>query len=233
MATLKLLDFDSREDLDISLAREVASLLEQAINARGSASLAVSGGKTPSGFFQQLRQIRIDWSKVWITLADDRWLNADHADSNERLVRENLFKYAVEAANFISLKSSAATPELGLAEVEARFANVPQPFDVVVLGMGEDGHTASLFPCSAELESAADINNPHLLAAVNPTTAPYPRISFTLAALAKARQPIVHITGEKKLELFRAVTAADATNLLPLRRVLDANPAEARVYWAA
>src|SRR6218665_1085221 len=109
MSDIPFNEYDSRTDLDISLARDIAAALEAAIAERGAASLAVSGGKTPTGMFQQLRQMRLDWDKVWITLVDDRWLPLDHADSNERLVRENLLKYQVEAAHFVSLHSEAAT----------------------------------------------------------------------------------------------------------------------------
>lgn len=231
MADFSFHEYDSRVDLDICLAREVGAGLERAIATRGAASLAVSGGKTPAGLFQHLRQMRLDWAKVWITLVDDRWLPLDHADSNERLVRETLLKYNVEAATFISLYSTAATPEAGLAEVEARLRAIPQPFDVLILGMGEDGHTASLFPCSAELAGATSPDNPHLVVAVNPTTARYPRISLTLAAISQARQVFVHLTGDKKKTVFEAAMA-DTAHRLPIAQVLDATRDLSHVYWA-
>lgn len=225
-------EFDSRVDLDICLAREIAATLETAIAARGAASLAVSGGRTPVGMFQQLRQMRLAWDRVWITLVDDRWLPADHADSNERLVREHLLKYQVEAAHFAGLvDAGAATPEAGLAAIEARLAAIPQPFDALILGMGEDGHTASLFPCSAEIESAAALDNPQLVAAVNPTTAPYARISLTLPAIARARRLFVHLTGGKKREVYQAALASGSPRL-PIARVLDAADGVKHVYWA-
>ncbi|MGQ5522995.1 6-phosphogluconolactonase [Chitinimonas sp. PSY-7] len=231
MADIRIHDYDSRIDLDICLAREVAAALETALRERGSASLAVSGGRTPVGMFQQLRQMRLDWSRVWITLVDDRWLPVDHADSNERLVRENLLKYQVEAANFIGLKTPAPTPEAGLTEVESALAKVPQPFDVVILGMGEDGHTASLFPCSAELETAAAVDNPKQVVAVNPTTAPYARISLTLAAIVRSRNIFLHLTGEKKKAVFDAAMDAP-TERLPIARVFDAAHGVCHLYWA-
>jgi 6-phosphogluconolactonase len=223
-------EYESRVDLDICLAREIAAALEAAIAARGAASLAVSGGKTPVGMFQQLRQMRLGWDKVWITLVDDRWLPADHPDSNERLVREHLLKHQVEAAHFISLKSDAASPADGAAAIDARLRTIPQPFDVLVLGMGEDGHTASLFPCAAELASAAAIDNPALVAAVNPTTAPYSRISLTLPAIARARKLMLHLAGPNKKTVFDAAMA-DTENRLPIARVIDA-AGGCRVFWA-
>ncbi|GAB3265504.1 6-phosphogluconolactonase [Chitinimonas naiadis] len=232
MADPTLHEYDSRIDLDICLAREIAATLETAIESRGAASLAVSGGKTPVGMFQQLRQMRLDWSRVWITLVDDRWLPIDHPDSNERLVRESLLKYQVEAAQFISLYSGDATPEQGCVTIAARLQAIPQPFDVLVLGMGEDGHTASLFPCSSELERAAAPDSTALVAAVNPTTAPYPRITLTLAAIAQASKLLVHLTGDKKRAIFEAAMA-NTQQRLPIARVLDAAKGSQHVYWAA
>ncbi len=229
VANIQFNEFDSPTDLDICLAREIAQTLSAAINARGVASLAVSGGKTPIGMFQQLRQMQLPWDKVAITLVDDRWLPVTHADSNERLVRENLLKYKVEAAHFFSLTSNASTPEAGLIEVAARLREVPQPFDVVVLGMGEDGHTASLFPCSSELASGLDPDSQQLLLAVNPTTAPYPRISLSLAAIARSGSVFLHITGARKRQVYEA---ADAAGTLPIARVLAAASGIRRVYWA-
>jgi 6-phosphogluconolactonase len=224
-------EYESRVDLDICLAREIAATLEAAVAERGSASLAVSGGKTPVGMFQQLRQMRLAWDRVWITLVDDRWLPADHPDSNERLVREHLLKYQVEAAHFVGLVNAATTPEEGWKETDAHLRAIPQPFDVLVLGMGEDGHTASLFPCSTELESAAALDTPQLVAAVNPTTAPYPRISLTLPTIARTRKLLLHLAGPNKKTVFDAAMA-DTTHRLPIARVIDA-AGDCRIYWAA
>ncbi|MFC4157736.1 6-phosphogluconolactonase [Chitinimonas lacunae] len=233
MAQLKPHEFDSRTDLDIWLAREIAAALETAISERGSASLAVSGGRTPLGMFQQLRQMRLDWDKVWITLVDDRWLPADHPDSNEALVREHLLKYQLAAAHFVPLKTVHEQPAAALADIDQRLRAIPQPFDVVVLGMGDDGHTASLFPCAAELEAAADPANPRLVAALQPMSAPYGRISLTLATIARARNLLLHITGSKKKQIFEAAMAASAAEPhLPVRRVLDRAPGVCHVFWA-
>lgn len=233
MAQIKPHEFDSRTDLDIWLAREIAAALETAISERGHASLAVSGGKTPLGMFQQLRQMRLAWDRVWITLVDDRWLPADHPDSNEALVREHLLKYQVEAARFVGLKTADERPEDGILEIDERLRSIPQPFDVMVLGMGDDAHTASLFPCAKELDDASDPDNGHLAAALYPTTAPYARVSLTLATIARARNLLLHIAGAKKKQVFEAAMAADAGQPhLPIRRVLDGAPGACHVFWA-
>lgn len=231
MAEIQTHLFDSRTDLDICLAREIAAALERAISERGSASLAVSGGKTPMGVFQQLRHMRMAWDKVWITLVDDRWLPADHPDSNEGLLREHLLRYDLGRANFVSLHTDDATPEAAIATLTARLEHIPQPFDVVHLGMGEDGHTASLFPCADELEAAADPESQALLAAVHPKTAPHARITLTLAAIARARQVVLHINGARKQEVLNAALAAPEARA-PIARVLRAAGAPCHVFWA-
>ena len=119
--------------------------LDSPFKSKGQGSLVLSGGRTPMGFFHQLSQQVLDWSKVTVTLADERWVNADHKDSNEKLVKENLLINEAHCAKFLSLKNSAETAVSGEAELEAELSKYGQ-FTVVILGMGDDGHTASLFP---------------------------------------------------------------------------------------
>ncbi|GGP23188.1 6-phosphogluconolactonase [Silvimonas iriomotensis] len=226
-------EFASKDELDQGLAADIAKALNAAIAARGKASLAVSGGRTPAGMFKALSESAVDFSKVWITLVDERWVPVDHADSNERTVRQNLLQGNAAAAHFVSPVSSAATPHEGQAEIEARFAALPAPFDVLILGMGDDGHTASLFPDAAELEAACASTD--LVAAVTPPVAPHKRITLTLPTIAKAREVIVHITGEGKKTLLQTALTQDkpVTAQYPIRRVLDAVTGQKLVYWTA
>ncbi|QLI80698.1 6-phosphogluconolactonase [Chitinibacter fontanus] len=225
-------EFSNKEALDQQLALTIADELKQAIAQRGQAGLAVSGGRTPAGMFKALRNINLDWSRVIITLVDERWVQADHADSNERLTRENLLQDAAAAATFVSLVNQAATPHEALAEIEARLASLPKPIDVVVLGMGDDGHTASLFPNAPELEAACA--STQLLAAVTPPVAPHQRITLTLPSIVCSRKVIVHITSDSKKALLLDAMATDVaiSEQYPIRRVLDQVP-QADVFWAA
>ncbi|QLG86811.1 6-phosphogluconolactonase [Chitinibacter bivalviorum] len=225
-------EFSNKETLDQQLAATIADELKKAIAARGTAGLAVSGGRTPAGMFKALRNSDLDWSRVVITLVDERWVQPDHADSNERLTRENLLQDGAAAATFVSLVNTQATPHEALAEIEARLAKMPNPIDVVILGMGDDGHTASLFPAAAELEAACE--STALLAAVTPPVAPHQRITLTLPTIVKSPKVLVHITGESKKELLLNAMAANValTEQYPIRRVLDQVPL-ANVFWAA
>jgi 6-phosphogluconolactonase len=186
-----------------ALVAEVTACLRAALAARGVASLIVSGGKSPIAFFNALSRQNLDWTNVWISLADERWLEPTSADSNAHLVREHLWVAEAAAAHFVPLKSPAATPQTGLAASTALLAAIPQPFDVVVLGMGEDGHTASLFPGADGLAAALDANNPVPLVAIDPPSAPYPRISMTLSALLNSRQLFLPLHGASKRAVYR------------------------------
>lgn len=223
--------FSNRNQLASYLAKEVAEDLRQGINLHGAASLVVSGGSTPKPFFEALKQEALPWEKVWITLADERWVDADHPDSNEKLVRESLLP---EGAHFVGLKNSAATPAEGAAEASNAVENMPHPFDVVVLGMGDDGHTASLFPKAPELADAIAPDAPMAMGITPPSYAPHPRITLSLSTLLNTRRLVVHITGEAKQKIFEhACDPGTTVEDLPIRAVLcqDAIPVE--VYWAA
>ena len=143
-------------ELDDALARHVAGQLRQDIAIHGAASLAVSGGGTPRNMFQRLSRCELDWSRVWITLVDERWVDPGDADSNERLVRQYLLQNKADSARFVGLKSAHADPAQGIAEISRRLARIPRPFTRVILGMGADGHTASWFPQAANLEALLD-----------------------------------------------------------------------------
>lgn len=215
-------------DLDSELANFVADRLRKGIAARGTASLAVSGGRTPAGFLRTLGIQSLDWSRIYITLADERWVPEEHADSNTRLVRETLLAGLAAKANFIPLYNSAENAAAGQPKTEQCLSALPWPLDVLVLGMGDDGHTASLFPQAPELENAY-ATSAHC-AAITPITAAHSRITLSLSALISARNLLVHITSESKRQLLNAALTQAATPFLPIRRVLDAS-ANAHVFW--
>ena len=133
-----------------ALAQRVADALRQAIDSRGSATLVVSGGRSPVAFFGALAQQALDWRQVLVSLADERWVPVNHASSNEALVRRHLLRGAASEAKFLGLYRVAGSLEQAAELADAAFAELP-PIDVLVLGMGDDGHTASLFPEGKEL----------------------------------------------------------------------------------
>jgi 6-phosphogluconolactonase len=215
-----------------ALSGEIKVDLEEAIAVRGVASLVVSGGRTPAKLFEQLRGEALDWSKVWITLADERWVETTSSASNEKLVREALLTGPAAAAHFVGLKNPAPAPEAGADWATRALTRVPHPFDVVLLGMGDDGHTASLFPGSIALAKALDRSVAPGCVAINALTAPHARLSLNLAALLDARRIILHIEGESKWQVYHRAKAPGPVAELPVRSVLQQKEVPTDVYWA-
>lgn len=225
-------DFASREQLDIVLAEKVSLLLKSAISSKGKASIAVSGGSTPKGFFKALSEKSLDWTKVTITLADERWVDINSNDSNTRLVHEYLLQNNAANAKFFHLKQGENLTDETLIDLNLAANNTLLPLDVLILGMGEDGHTASLFPCSEQINSSLDVKNPNALMKVEPTTAPYQRITFSFATLAASQNVFLHICGDsKKVVLDKALAATDVYEM-PIRAFLQKNNIKTEIYWA-
>jgi 6-phosphogluconolactonase len=228
---VELVEFENTSALDIELSAKVAKLLVADIAETGFASLVVSGGRTPMGFFHLLSQQMLDWSKVSITLADERWVDADHADSNEKLVRANLLINEAHRATFIGLKNSAADAIVGEPKAEQALAAVGK-FTVLILGMGDDGHTASLFPGADALALGLDMDSGRTCIGVTPTAAPHQRISMTLPRLLDSQQIIIHISGAGKQQVLEQAQAGDDIEALPIRAILNQQQAPLTIYWA-
>ena len=206
--------------LTITIARE----LQAAIAARGQATLAVSGGRSPIALFEQLHEQALDWSKVTVLLVDERCVPHDHADSNTALVRQYLLHGPAAAARFATLFDTvpADLNDAALRTLEAsanqRMSALDYPLDVVVLGMGEDGHTASLFPAATGLENALTANGP--VAWVRPATAPHARLTLTLPTLLAARHVHLPLSGEIKLKVYQEAQKA-VNPALPISWLLN------------
>lgn len=215
-----------------ALSGELKVDLDEAIAARKTASLVVSGGRTPLKLFQQLRREPADWKNIWVTLADERWVETTAEASNERLLREHLLVDDAAVARFVGLKNPAPTPESGAEWSWRALSRVPRPFDVVVLGMGDDGHTASLFPGSLALARALDVAVPPGCVAVNALAAPHARMSLNLAALLDARRIVLHIEGDAKWQVYQRARAPGSAAELPVRAILHQKEVPVDVFWA-
>ena len=217
--------FTSAAELDCALALHLAERLTEDIARYGDASLAVSGGGTPVDMFRHLARCTLDWSRVWITLVDERRVATDSPDSNERMLRNNLLQHEAANARFISLADASRK---GLAALETELANMPSPFSAVVLGMGNDGHTASWFPQAANLASLLDPDNPAKVAGTEPITAAHERLTLTLAAVLDSREIIVHIKGAEK----KAVIQQARDQHYPVAAIFEQQLTPASIWWA-
>lgn len=207
--------FDSREELAVALAQDVAEALRHCLASAEGATLAVSGGTTPRLFFDKLSEVDLPWDKVTVTLVDERKVPETSERSNSRLVREHLLKGRAATARFVPLD----WPEAAALRL-----------DVVVLGMGGDGHTASFFPGGDTLATALDPATPQRTIELNAPGAGETRRSFTLPALLAAKHLFLHIEGnEKQLTLRKALEDGPVSDM-PIRAVLRAEK-PVTIYW--
>ena len=223
--------FENPQQLDQQLATTVATALAADIVEYGAAILVVSGGRTPQGFFHILSAAEIDWRRVTITLADERWVDTRHADSNEHLVRGSLCVNRAAAAEFISLKNPAATAHEGQSTA-AKMLQQLGPFSLVLLGMGEDGHTASLFPGAKSLRLGLDLESGLDCLAVTPLAAPHERLSLSLPRLLDSREIILHLVGSAKAQTLAKVQAGSDIYEYPVRAILQQQRTAVDIFYA-
>jgi len=226
---LKFHSFTDELTLNQNFATQIVTKLTDAIQARGHAYLVVSGGKTPLPLFKLLAQTTLPWEQVTICLADERCVSADDAARNERMLRNNLLQLKAKTANFISLYDELQ-PTKTLQNLEQTLLALPQ-FDVVILGMGEDGHTASLFPCSEELATGLSDNAPAVLI-VNPKTAPHQRISLSKNRLLNTRSVYIHLTGNNKRVILEQARLINDPMQMPICAFLNHEASDLQVMYA-
>ena len=217
-------------ELTDKLTNFIEAELNQAIASRGVALLVVSGGNTPKPLFEALSQKTLPWDKVIVTLADERWVDLDSDASNEAMVRNMLLQGPAAKAKFIPLKNSAKTASEGQNICQKTLASLPEIFDVVILGMGDDGHTASLFPGVSGQALNSDAK--HLCQSIIPPVAPHERMTLTARALLNSRRVILHIVGDKKWQVYQKAQQEGAIDELPVRVILQQDKVPVDVYWS-
>ena len=223
--------FTTVDEAAQALAAQVVKALQGGLAQRSAASLAVPGGRTPVPLFHALRDAALDWTRVGITLTDERWVPSDHEASNAALVRRELLQGRAAAAQFVALHDATATAGAALTGVWQQLTSLPRPFDAVVLGMGDDGHFASLFPQSQGLSAALDPAAPPGCVAMQAPVVPTSRISLNFAALLQTRRLFLFITGAHKRDLLLAA-ARGAVPPPPVAALLAQRVPMPEVYWA-
>ena len=217
--------YPDREALMIGLAGAIAGDLSEYLHREGRASFCVPGGTTPGPVFDILSGVSLDWANVVVFLNDERWVDETNPRSNTRLIRERLLRDKAAAANLAPLYAQFPRPEEALDLLSDGIA--PHlPISVLLLGMGADMHTASLFP-GADLLAQALAKNAPVLMALRAESAGEPRITLTAPVLAGAKHIHILITGAEKRTAIEAA-AHLSPMLAPVRVVLDT----ATVHWA-
>ena len=221
---MKLVEYPDAEMMMMDLADTLASELENALLVQDTASLAVPGGTTPGPIFDSLCGVDLDWSRVHVMLTDERWVPESSDRSNTRLLRERLLIERASAASYIPLYADADTPEEKLDGLAANLS--PHlPLSVVLLGMGADMHTASIFPGADRLDHA--LHGDDLLVAMRAPGAPEPRITLSAKVLNDAMSRHLVMVGSEKrkaLEKARHLSPDEA----PVAAILNGTT----VHWA-
>jgi len=227
--------FESRADLLAALQQECEQALAAAVDERGEATFMVSGGSSPEALYRALSQVELPWESIYVALVDERWVDFEHDKSNEAFVVKSLLQNKAASANLVGMKNTAASAEEGLADCEAAYQQLAQPFDITILGMGSDGHTASLFPNANGLEQA--LTTDALCSAINAhpsevTGAITERMTLSLAGLLKSRSLALLLTGDEKLSVLRSAQAGSDVNEMPIRALLQQQQVPLTIYWA-
>lgn len=215
--------FPTADDLAQAAADAVAETLRRALAARGRASLVATGGRSPGPVYDRLKDAELDWAHVVVTLSDDRCVPPDRPQSNARLVRERLQVGAAAKARFLPLWPVQHTIEAALRAL--------MPFDAVLLGMGDDGHIASLIPGEPGLAAGMDPANTRLTQQTLPGfgTPPIARVTLTLNALLQSRAIFLLIAGEAKRQV---IERAEAGRAVPVRALLTQDRVPVRILWS-
>jgi 6-phosphogluconolactonase len=224
--------FEDPERLADELSERLVDRLRAAVSERGTATLIVSGGRTPLPLFERLAVTDLGWSNVQIALADERWVALEDPGSNERFVREHLLHGHAAAATFTGLKNEATTAARGAAAAWRALSKLPRPFDVVLLGMGDDGHTASLFPDNPQLAKALDADAAPGCVATRAPVAPQERLTLNCAALLDAREIIVSSAGEAKWQVYESAIGSGPVEDMPIRAIFRQRRTPVEFFWA-
>jgi len=224
--------FQSAAAASSALAADITEALQSGLAAGRGASLVVPGGHSPVALFEALSNADLDWEDVWVTLGDERWVDPHNSASNERLVREHLLRNAAARANFVGLKNSAADPSAGASAAWSALADLPRPFDYMLLGMGDDGHTASLFPQSPGLAAALDPSAPPGCVAMQAPQSPRLRLSLNLRALLDSRRIALLIIGEAKWATYQRARMHGPIAEMPVRALFHQQNVPVSVYWS-
>ncbi|MFT5162090.1 MAG: 6-phosphogluconolactonase [Alteromonadaceae bacterium] len=233
--------YPSQAEMLEALTAYCQQALDQACADNNEASFLVSGGSSPAPLYQRLAKLDLPWQKISVALVDERWVDKDHEASNHAFIEKTLLQDKAAACRFIPMKTAAASAQAGLDEASANYHELPQPWDLTILGMGKDGHTASLFPDAQGLEQALKIGEnletQATLAAItaNPSEVTgdnLERITLSLAGLLQSRQLILLISGDEKLAVYRQAQTLADSHKMPVGAVLKQDKVPVHVFWA-
>jgi len=223
--------FSDRKRLFAGLTQDFQDRLAEIIRKRRKASLALAGGTTPGPLYEALSNAPLAWEKVSVTVTDERWVSPQDPASNEYLIRDLLLRRRAAGATFVPFKTNHAKASGGAATAEKRLSPI-MPFDIVLIGMGPDGHIASLIPGAEGYAAAADPAGTKKVAGIHaPGAAGSPeRMTLTLHGLLSSRRIVLLIMGQDKLNVYNEAKAGAGNS--PLRDLLTQRKVPVHAFWA-
>lgn len=237
MSNIKERFYRKREDLFESLADHCQQRLEQACVKNGQASFMVSGGSTPAPLYKKLARRVMSWPKIDVALVDERWVDENHDSSNAAFIQKTLLTHNAAKVRFTGLKTAESCVHKGVTQAVDQYQSLPAPWDLTLLGMGTDGHTASIFPEAEGTEQALCAKQDKLLAAIKAkpskvTGNNLERITLSRFGLLKSKEIVLLITGEEKLDVYRRALTQKDPQKMPVSAVLQQTQVPLQVFWA-
>jgi len=225
-----LSEFPSKDLLVEELSKKIVDALQDAVDSKGYATLAVSGGSTPKVLFQRLSEIYFPWEKVRVTLVDERWVDPQSDQSNEKLVRSHLLQNYAQEARFVPLKTNGMFANDSIVSLNVELEKLSHQLDVVVLGMGLDGHTASFFPNAKELKNALQTED--FVCSITANVEPKERVTLSRKYLLSSQNIFLHIEGKEKKEVFFKATKISQMYQYPIVSMMKQEDPILEVYYA-
>lgn len=221
---------NSRQEASRLAAQRIAGRLQMDLESQSEASIVVSGGSTPVDCLQTLAKTDLPWDRVHVVPSDERWVPADDAASNEKMIRETLLVGHASGAMLHPLFAGDTSAREHCATLANELDALPLLFSSVLLGMGEDGHFASLFPDIAQFDDGLDPDSNSRCIAVTTAASPHARISLTLSTLARSKEIVLLIFGDAKRRVLESAKSTGST--LPVSHLLRQQRTPVHAVWA-
>ena len=237
MNSLKERFYRDRNRLFDSLTDYCQQTLEQACVVNGQASFMVSGGSTPAPLYQRLSRRVLSWQKIDVALVDERWVDPSSVSSNQAFIQKTLLQHNASDCRFTGLVNQDSDLESGALNANLDYQALPNPWDLTILGMGADGHTASIFPQAEGTEAALDDDQDKLVTAIKAkpskvTGDNIERVTLSKNGILKSKQIILLITGREKLTTYRQALQETDHSKMPVSALLQQTKVPIQVFWA-